>query len=80
MLKNTKFTSLVTLSLFVICLILSHVYPVPGAPLSIDEIGDAVSVSLTKLDGNVTFTQIDTFTVEVTGKLNKGIEKNEPSN
>ncbi|CAG8581579.1 14061_t:CDS:1 [Ambispora leptoticha] len=64
MFKNT----LATLSLLlVICLTFLHAYPIAL------EVGDKASVTLSKLDGKITFTQIDPTNLEVDGQFNKGI-------
>ncbi|RHZ47330.1 hypothetical protein Glove_585g40 [Diversispora epigaea] len=66
---KTKFSAL-----FLIFLVFSHASPLPRA------VGDKATVTLTKLDGLVTFTQVDESNIKVEGKLNKGIEENTPDN
>ncbi|CAG8519574.1 6566_t:CDS:1 [Ambispora leptoticha] len=62
--KNT----LATLTLLLaICLTFLHAYPIAL------EVGDKASVTLSKLDGKITFTQIDPTNLEVDGKFNQGI-------
>ncbi|CAG8771309.1 1250_t:CDS:1, partial [Cetraspora pellucida] len=43
-------------------------------------VNDSAIATLSKLDGNITFKQVDEQNIEVVGKFNKGILYNEPDN
>ncbi|RHZ47329.1 hypothetical protein Glove_585g41 [Diversispora epigaea] len=70
MTKSKIFTFLAALLL--ICLVFSQASPLPRA------VGDKAVVSLPKVDGKITFTQIDATHVKAEGQLHKGIEENKP--
>ncbi|RHZ80131.1 hypothetical protein Glove_139g122 [Diversispora epigaea] len=66
MTKSKTFTFLA--ALFLICFIFSHASPLPN---------EAVSVTLKKLDGKFTFTQIKDLSVKAEAVINKGIGDND---
>ncbi|CAG8604619.1 3706_t:CDS:1 [Diversispora eburnea] len=74
MTKSKIFTFLAALLL--ICLVFSHASPLPLTRA----VGDKATLTLPKLDGLVTFTQIDAENVKVNGVLKQGIDENDPDN